>query len=166
MSCNSNLIDYKFDVMKYEDLCKYVFSEERVDWNLHNIKCKKREVVTARHICIYLGDWFFKGMTWEQLTEPFNQTHANGLSAKKRIVKLMASEGDLKRRINKYLVILRGRMDTSDRTTLLNTNPNYKDVEKSIMLESIDVKLNVAIENMKSIAEIYCEIRNMKLIPK
>jgi len=97
--------------MNYESICRYVFSNEVVDWNLHDIKERKRQLVLARQISIYLGNWFYPKMTWKELAEIFKQDHASAMHAKKQVTNLLYSDKDLRRRVDRYLNEIRKRID-------------------------------------------------------
>jgi hypothetical protein len=132
--------------MNYEELCKYVFSEERVDWNLRSLKNRRKPLVLARHISIYLGNWFFPMMTDDDLIKPFNQDRCTTFHAIKNIKNLLFSDKDLRRRIDKYLRILGRELRAGELV-----KDTHNDIERSI-------------ECMHVVAQTYCELTGYKLV--
>ena len=96
--------------MTYEEMCKYVFSHERVDWEIRKMKLKKRQLVQARQISIYLGDWFYPHLTFEKLTEPFEQSRYLSLHSIKTVKSLMYSDRQFKSRVDRYLNAIRNQI--------------------------------------------------------
>jgi hypothetical protein len=96
--------------MEYKELSKWVFAMERVDWELHSFKSRKRELVQARQISIYLANWFWPRMTDKELTELFSQSHSLAHSALKHVKALLFSEPSFRKTIDCYLFILDEKM--------------------------------------------------------
>jgi hypothetical protein len=141
--------------MTYEELCKYVFSEERVDWELHAFKSRKRQLVQARQISIYLANWFWpKRYTNVELTKIFGQDHSSAQSSFKTVSKLLFSDKQYRTNMDKYLHVIRDRIK----------NEVIEQNERLIQEETVRKKLLDTIDSMEIIARVYCDIKGMKLI--
>lgn len=136
--------------MNYESICRYVFSNEVVDWNLHDIKERKRQLVLARQISIYLGNWFYPKMTWRELAAIFKQDRVTAMHSKKQITNLLYSDKDLRRRVDRYLNEIRKRIDEA------NEVPVVKVPEPDIM----------DLAQMEIIAKIYADITGQVICKK
>jgi hypothetical protein len=140
--------------MTYEELCKYVFSEERVAWELRTLNDRKRPLVMARQISIYLGNWFFTELTNKELSGIFNKDHASTNHAIKTIKALLFSDKNLRIRMDKYLMILRNRIKEDDQNKVVELMQN----------QSARDKLLETIESMELVAKVYCDLTGFKLI--
>jgi hypothetical protein len=140
--------------MTYEELCKYVFSEERVDWELHAIEDRKRQLVVARQISMYLGDWFFPQIPYVQLAGIFEKDHATCSHALKTIKALLFSDKSLRFRIDKYLKVIREKIKNEEQNQVVVLMQNENAREK--LLETI--------ESMELVARVYCDLAGLKLV--
>lgn len=142
--------------MEYIDICKYVFSEEVVDWELHAMKCRIRQLVLARQISIYLGNWFYPNITDEKLAAMFNQDHSNAQHSISTIKKLLFSDKALRAKMDKYLRVIRER---------INKEKNEVAV-KSLQEMEVKATMLTTIENMELIVKAYCDITGKELVTK
>ena len=142
--------------MEYLDICKYVFSEEVVDWELHTLESRKRQLVLARQISIYLGNWFYPTITDRELAAVFNKDHATASHAIKTIKQLLFSDKALRLRMDKYLRIVREKIKADQQ----------KEVLKAAREKSIREKLLETIDSMELIAKVYCDITGKELTNK
>lgn len=142
--------------MKYEELCKYVFSEQQVDWELHNFKSRKRQLVQAKQICIYLGRWFFNGLRDIDLTEPLGIERSGYFHAQKSVKSLMFSDKQYRTNMDKYLLEIRKRIKEEDIAM----------IEKLQEEELYRKKLLDTIDSMEIVAKVYCDIKGLKLTNK
>jgi len=139
--------------MIYSDLCHYVFSEENMAWSDHALKYRKRELVIARQISMYLGRWFFPIHTDKELAEIFNQDHATSQHAFKTVRNLMFSDKEFRCKIDKYLAYIKEEIRKSKEESFLKQMEDEKFREK--LLDTID--------SMELIAKVYCDIKGLKL---
>ena len=93
--------------MEYLDLCKAVFRKEVVDWEIRKLESRKRQLVQARQISMYLGNWFWPHLTGDQLAEPFAKDRCTAMHAIKTMKNLMFSDRALRERIDRYVVQIR-----------------------------------------------------------
>lgn len=142
--------------MNYTELCKYVFSEERVDWELHATESRKRELVLARQISVYLGNWFFPEIINRDLAGIFGKDHAIATHSIKAIKSLLYSDKNLRIRIDKYLRIIREKIKEE----------NQKEVLQAVKEQQMRDKLMESIASMELIAKVYCDITGMQLTKK
>jgi len=94
--------------MNYLDICKYVFSEERVHWDMRTFKGRRRQLVQAKQISVYLGNWFFPQLSNDELAEPFDQDRSTMNHSIKKIKGYLQYDKNFRARIDKYLTIIRG----------------------------------------------------------
>jgi hypothetical protein len=140
--------------MTYEEIAKYIFSEERVDWELHKLKDRHRQLVLARQIAIYIAHWFYPAITNRELGEIFGQDHANANHSIKSVSNLLFSDKELRSRVDKYLIILREKI----------RNENQELIQSQMNDEKFKKKLTDAIDQMEMIAKVYADMTGMKLI--
>jgi hypothetical protein len=140
--------------MEYIELCKYVFSEERVDWELHAIEDRKRQLVVARQISMYLGDWFFPQLSYKELAGIFGKDHSTCSHALKTIKELLFSDKSLRFRMDKYLKIIHDKIKNDEQSQVVQLMQNENAREK--LLETI--------ESMELVARVYCDLTGLKLV--
>lgn len=139
--------------MEYIDICKYIFAEERVDWELHNFKSRRRQLVQARQISMYLGNWFYPNITDKLLAGIFGLDHASAQASFKAVKKLLFSDKAYRANMDKYLMQIRERIKKEE----------AERNEKLLQDEMFRKKLLDTIESMELIAKVYCDIKNKKL---
>jgi hypothetical protein len=138
--------------MKYEDLAKYVFAMERVDWELHNYKSRKRELVQARQMSIYLANWFWPLMNEKELVSIFEQSRSLAYNSLKSIKSQLYSDKNFRPKIEMYIRHIRAKIEAEEKAEHINT----------INLALSDV-LADSIERMEIIAKAYCDIKGLTL---
>ena len=94
--------------MTYLEICKYVFSEERVLWDMRTFKGRRRQLVQAKQISVYLGNWFFPQLSNSELAEPFDQDRSTVNHSIQVIKGYLQYDKNIRTRIDKYLTIIRG----------------------------------------------------------
>lgn len=130
-----NLTINNFDTMNYEEICKYVFREQRIDWELHNIKSRKREIVDARYISMYLGNWFFPKMSADEATFIFGIDRTNFYAGLRCIKKLLFSDKQMRTDIDKYLAYISRKIAVNRYLTVNAGTVIYKLKNKRIILK-------------------------------
>jgi chromosomal replication initiation ATPase DnaA len=111
--------------MTYEDICRYVFQREIVDWSLRTYKRRHRQLVQARQISIFLGNWFFPKMSDNDLAEPFAQDRCTALHAIKTIKGYLQYDKDFRDKMDNYLI----------RLSAMKKKPEAPDPEEEIFME-------------------------------
>lgn len=142
--------------MNYEDVCKYVFSMEIVDWELRSYVSRKRELVQARQISIYLGDWFWPKMTDRELTEIFGQDHCMAHHSLKSVKALLFSDKEYRAKMDRYLRDISKKIKESQ----------SKEVKRAVEDEIVKKKIMESIKEMEIIARVYCDLTGMTLTKK
>lgn len=139
--------------MNYEALCKYVFSEEIVDWELHKFKSKKRQLVMARYMSIYLGNWFFPKMNGTELVKIFGLSRPCGVHAMQLIRDLSLNDKDIRKKLDKYLIVIRRQLDRENELL-------------SLPLDSLQDKFIASIEIMEPVVRFYCDLTNSQIVKR
>jgi hypothetical protein len=142
--------------MKPEDIAKYVFSEQVVDWELRAIKCRKAQLVMARQISYYLINWFMPDVNQEEVSSIFAQDRCTMVHSVKNIKNLLYSEKSLRPKVDKYLNVIRKQLNEE----------NKEDVLEMLKSEETQKKLFETISSMEMVAKVYCDLTGMKLTNK
>jgi len=145
--------------MNYTELCKYVFLEERVPWNMREIKDTHRQCVTAKQICYFLCDWFYPRMKYVDMSDIFKQNPSNVGAAIKNIKRIMEYDKDLDRRIGKYINHVRRQIVNETELPAIEMN----EVTTS---EEATAKLRGLLKYMAPIVHAYCDLTGMQLTKK
>jgi len=122
--------------MKADDVIKYVFEEERQDYQARLMKCRKAGLVQARQISMYLIKYFFRDMTWDEVGICLGQKHDGAIHAYNKVSNYIATEKLYEKRISKYIQVIRGRMDNKLRVNCVTAT--YKMNNKRISLTKIE----------------------------
>jgi len=139
--------------MEYKELAKYVFAMERVDWELHSYKSRKRQLVQARQISIYLANWFWPLMPDRELTELFNQDHCMVHHTLKSVKSLLFSDKDYRAKMDRYLRDISNKIKEED----------IIKIKKEMEEESFRKKILDTIDSMEIIARVYADIKCLKI---
>lgn len=142
--------------MTYEEICIYVFLNEKVGWELRDSKKRDRELVTARQICVYLGNSFFPKMSWSALARPFSKDHATAMHAAAVVKDLMFGDIAFRQKIFTY----------SNYISEQEKERIEKELKAILKLKDEETlrKLLSVVDKMELVAKIYCEITNQKII--
>jgi len=97
--------------MKPEELIKYIFEEERQDYQARALKCRKRELVQARQRAMYLLKYFYPQMIWEEIGNYFGQKHDGAIHAYTKVTNYIATEKKYEKEMAKYIAVLRNRIN-------------------------------------------------------
>ena len=140
--------------MNYEQICQYIFDREIILWDYRDSKKRDRNLVEARQICIYIGNWFIPVLTWSALALPFGKDHATAMHAVKHIRELMYSDKVFGEKVLEYMKYVReqNKIEAKEQAEKL-----YEDRDK---IE----KLYDLIDKMELVAKVYCDITNKKMI--
>lgn len=142
--------------MNYEDICRYIFQSEGIDWLQHDSKKRDRSLVEARYISIFLGNWFYPGITWSELGRIFGKDHATAMHSIKCIKDLMFSNKDFRLRMCGYIEHIKSTIAIRDKI----------EMQSILAIKNTDTlnTLISVIDKMELVAKIYCEITNQKII--
>jgi len=122
--------------MKPEDVVKYVFSEERQDYQSRALKCRKAELVQARQRSMYLVKYFFPQMKWELVGNLFDQKHDGAIHAYNQVTNFIATEKAYQERMAKYISVLRNKQH--NRMKVNCKSAEYKMINKRAILHKTD----------------------------
>lgn len=136
--------------MEYIDMCKYIFNEEKIDWELHNSKSRKKELVEARYISIYLGNYFYPKLKQRDLGIVFDKCREDAWHAIKQIGSLLITDKELKAKVDKYIMYI------SIEIQIHNINTTLVETSKNKLLDVLD--------KMEEVVKLYCKLTNTKLI--
>jgi hypothetical protein len=117
---------------------------------------RRRTVVLARQISMYLGNKFYPLITWADLAKPFNKDHATAMTSVKAINNLIETNKQFREKITKY-----------SNTIHLSIAGNAEIVEVEELTEHvgfINTNLGSLVLKMRIIALAYCELTNQKII--
>jgi hypothetical protein len=143
-------------IMTYEAMCIYVFQQEGFpDWEeARQMVSRKKEIRTARQICMYLGSVFFPSMSLANLGNPFGQDHATVIHAKKTIVNDTTTRPDFNMKVKAYLHYLR-RVIVSD---------DANEISRQLKEREVFDKFMDVLDKMELVARVYCELTNKQII--
>lgn len=156
--------------MNYEDLIKYVYKEERIDYELRSLKCRKRPNVQAKQRAMYLGHWFFPLLTWEKIGQPFNQKHDGAIHAYNTVCNLIATDKIYANEMSKYFRAVRRDLNRhlqvnctsgtlkmqNKRATLRKTALGYEIKLKRLNGREIELSsIALSVEAMEGIVDIF-----------
>jgi len=122
--------------MTAEDLIKYVFKEERVDYELRASKSRKRELIRARQRSMYLLKHFFPKMSDSEITKPFNKDRCTSIDARATVTNDIATDKKYEAEMSKYILVLRGMMNAKLKINC--TSVMYKMTNKRAILHKTD----------------------------
>jgi hypothetical protein len=122
--------------MTAEDLIKYVFKEERVDYELRASKSRKRELIRARQRSMYLLKHFFPKMSDSEITQPFNKDRCTSIDARATVTNDIATDKKYEAEMSKYIRVLRGMMNAKLRINC--TSVAYVMTNKRAILHKTD----------------------------
>jgi len=142
--------------MDYETICKYVFANEGIPWELHDTKKRDRELVTARQISIYIRYTLYPDETWLILGQMFSRDHSTAMHAVKNIKDLMFSNCEIRQKIFSYTEALKQQAKSLEETEMKALIAAKDGETLKALLTTID--------KMELVAKIYCEITNNKLV--
>jgi hypothetical protein len=140
--------------MTYEDICKYVFEQSNIEWEIKDSRKRDRELVDARQISMYLGNWFYPILTWSALSKPFGRDHATAMSAVSHVRDIMFSDKIFRAKVIDYLnyITEQNKIDMEDQVRQFAEDQNK-------FGKAIDF-----IDKMEIIAKVYCDIMGKKII--
>ncbi|MFA5715037.1 MAG: hypothetical protein WC998_04825 [Candidatus Paceibacterota bacterium] len=147
--------------MEPEDLIKYVFSEERIDYELRFLKSRKRELVQARQRSIYLLHLFFPKMTWDSIAEPFGQKHDGSLHAYTQVTNYIATEKKYEQEMAKYITVIRGRI--SNKMKVNCTSVIYKMENKRAILRKTSLGYEITLKRLNHLSGFKSQIEQTTL---
>jgi hypothetical protein len=142
--------------MTYEEICKYVFESEKVDWILATSKKRDAELIAARQMSIYFGNLFYPRMTWSELGKIFCKDHATAMHSVKAINNAIDTNKQMRDKVKRY----------SDKIHL-SIAGSVETVEVEQLTEHvgfINKNLDTLLSKMKIIAHAYCNLTDQKII--
>jgi len=132
--------------MKPEDLIKYVFREERVDYELRASKSRKRELIRARQRSMYLLKHFFPKMSDSEITQPFNKDRCTSIDARATVTNDIATDKKYEAEMSKYILVLRGMMNAKLKINC--TSVMYKMLNKRAIVSKTDTGYIIYIKRL------------------
>jgi hypothetical protein len=161
-----------------EDLIKYVFKEERVDYELRASKSRKRELIRARQRSMYLLKHFFPKMSDKEITEPFGKDRCTSIDARDTVSNDIATDKKYEAEMSKYIRVLRGMLNaklkinctsvmykmTNKRAILRKTSLGYEITLKRLVDKKVEKRqLVLTDEAMQGLIECYNILHNEKV---
>jgi hypothetical protein len=122
--------------MKPEEIIKYIFDEERQDYQSRLMKCRKAGLVQARQRSMYLIKFFYPQTTWDEVGICLGQKHDGAIHAYNKVTNYIATEKKYEREMSKYITVIRGRMN--NRLQVNCVTATYKMNNKRISLTKIE----------------------------
>ncbi len=144
--------------MEYVDICKYVFLQERVPWNVRELRDQHRQCSQARQICYFLGDWFYPRLKYADMAKMFAQNPSNVGPAIKAVKRVMEYDEVFAMRVGRYTNYIRSQINLINfgkTTELIKSTP-----------EEIETHLKGFIESIEPVVRLYCEATGMQLTKK
>ena len=77
--------------MTYDQICKYIFEQQGLDFDKSSNKCRERNLVDTRYMCIYLGRRFTR-LSLRRLSGVFGKDHATGLHGIRKVKELYETD--------------------------------------------------------------------------
>jgi len=125
--------------MKPEDIIKYVFEEEGVDFQLLKIPSRKFEMVQARQRAAYLVHYFYPFLTLSAIRDLLlYDSHATVLNCFKKVTNFIATEKKYEREMAKYITVIRKKIERANKFTITDTAVKYKMKNKRLYLMKAD----------------------------
>lgn len=173
--------------MTYRDIVKYVFLEEGQDFDLIPVtrKCRQRELVVTRQICMTLGSWCLNLSNATCAGFFFGQDHATTNNAKIKIQNLRDTDKAFAAKYDRYLKAVRTRITLENAIlqiektkagsiasrTFNNTVIQVEVTTSGYMLRSskivgndkVDQEIPMTAEGMRALVDCYCEINSLTL---
>ena len=132
--------------MKPEDLIKYVFREERVDYGLRDSKSRKRKLIRARQRSMYLLKHFFPKMNDSEITEYFKKDRCTSIDARDTVANDIATNKQYSDEMSKYIRVLRGMMNAKLKINC--TSVMYKMLNKRAIVHKTDAGYIIYIKRL------------------
>ena len=89
--------------MKPDELVKFVFAQEGVDYNLRDLKLRNQEIVQARYKSMYLLHHFFPELRQREIAGIFKKDHGTVIHAYKTITNEIATNDNYSHIISNYI---------------------------------------------------------------
>lgn len=158
--------------MKPEDIIKFIFEHEQVDYELRAYKSRKGKLVQARQRSMYLVKHFFPLMTWDEVGSLFGQKHDGAIHAYNKVSSYIATEKMYSREIANYITKIRLRINKATKLKVNCTSATLKMVNRRAILKKTslgyvitlkrlngkkieEATLNLSYEAMEGINEAY-----------
>jgi hypothetical protein len=122
--------------MKPDELIKYIFEEERQDYQARTLKCRKAGLVQARQRAMYLLKFFYPQMIWEEIGQMFGQKHDGAIHAYTKVTNYIATEKRYEKEMAKYIAVLRNRITNKMKVNCVSVE--YKMTNKRAILHKSD----------------------------
>ncbi len=132
--------------MEPGDIIRFVFKEERVDYELRASKSRKRELIRARQRSMYLLKHFFPKMSDSEITQPFNKDRCTSIDARATVANDIATNKQYSDEMSKYIRVLRGMMNAKLKINC--TSVMYKMLNKRAILYKTDTGYEIQLKRL------------------
>jgi hypothetical protein len=132
--------------MTQDDLIKYVFREERQDYEARFLKCRKIPFVQAKQRSMWLLNHFFPKMSGNQIGAYFGQKHDSFIHSRDVVTNFIATEKKYAAEMSKYIRVLRGMMNTKMKINC--TSVMYKMLNKRAILHKTDTGYIIQVKRL------------------
>lgn len=122
--------------MEPNEIIKYIFAEERQDYQARLLKCRKRELIQAKQRSMYLIKHFNPHLRWEDVGAYFGQKHDGAIHAYNKVTNYIATEPKYSNEIARYITIIRGKINRGMKVK--NNTVEYRMFNKRVILNKTD----------------------------
>lgn len=142
--------------MTYEEISKFVFNREIIDWEQRDSKKRDRPLVEARQTSIFLGNWFYPKITWAELGKMFSRDHATAMHSVRAVKNEMATNKSYRIKVHGYINEINARTVES----------REAEIDGLLKIKDVDTLKSLldTISQMELVAKVYCKITNQKII--
>lgn len=168
--------------MTYDQLIRYIFSQENQVYEARKMKWRNRQFLEAKHISMTLGEWFFN-LSNSQTTNPFGNDHSTFNHTKKTVQDLRDTDKHFAAKYDRYLneirnminienAIKEGKCNTESSIVTRQYNNTTLQLESTVtgyILRSsiitngakVTREMTFTYEGMQALVDAYCEIHNL-----